>query len=153
MQRDNRIVLSFVFGLVGGVLIVTTPLLFLPSVFQSYGGYYGPFFYGLFGFATAIASGTLVIFGATMGFRHPSQGLTWGIVTIVFGSLSVMGLGGFLLGMALAIVGGALSIVVGATGPAVGAPGQRACLGCGMLVDRDFAHCPHCGHAMPSFSR
>jgi len=89
MVRDSRIALSFVFGLVGGLLILTTVLLFLPSLFSPYYGYPGPFAYGLIGITMGIASGVLVIVGATMSFRRPSQGVTWGIVTVVFGALSL----------------------------------------------------------------
>jgi len=50
----------------------------------------------------------------------------------------------------LSITGGALAIVAGAmTGaPEAVAMGMRACTSCGMLFQMDFAHCPHCGHAV-----
>jgi hypothetical protein len=152
MIHDNRVTLSFVFGLVGGILILTTSLSFLPFAYYS-SGYYGPFFFGAFGLMMGIASGVLVILGTTLGFRRPQQGVTWGIVVVVFGALSIFGgFGGFLIGMALAITGGALAIAVGAAGPVAAAVAQRACLGCGMLVEREFAHCPHCGRAMGPLS-
>jgi len=66
---------------------------------------------------------------------------------IVFGALSVGGLGVF-IGMALSIVGGAFAIAAGASPAVSAAPGtQRACLSCGMLFATEFAHCPHCGYA------
>lgn len=149
MIRDVRVTLAFVFGLIGGLLILTPPIAFFS---YSYGYGYG--FGGAFGaFLTALAvpSGILVILGTTLGFVRPQQGVTWGIVVIVFGAVSVISpaFGGFVIGMALSITGGALMVAVGASGPMSAAGGQRACLGCGMLVDRDFAHSPHCGHAMP----
>ena len=153
MVRDSRIALSFVFGLVGGLLILTTVLLFLPSLFSPYYGYPGPFAYGLIGITMGIASGVLVIVGATMSFRRPSQGVTWGIVTVVFGALSLFGFGGFGVGMALAVSGDALAIVSGASGPVPGQGGQRACTSCGMLIAMEFAHCPHCGHTMAPILR
>jgi hypothetical protein len=146
MIRDIRNTLSFVFGLVGGILILANALLFLPYMFSPF--YYSSFFFGPFGLVMALVSGVLVIVGTTLGFLRPQQAVTWGIVVVVFGSLSIFGFGGFVIGMALAITGGALGIATGSLGPASAAVGQRACLGCGMLVDRDFAHCPHCGHAM-----
>jgi len=151
MVRDSRIALSFVFGLVGGLLILTTIFLFFPFAFSSYG--FGFFLYGPIGFFMAIASGALVIVGATMGFVRPAQGVVWGIVTVLFGSLSIFGLGGFGIGMALSVTGGALAIVVGASGPAPGLAPQRACTSCGMLIPMEYAHCPHCGHAMPPLPR
>lgn len=155
MARDSRIALSFVFGLVGGLLILTITLLYLPFAFSYYGGYgySGPFFYGTFGIILALASGALVIVGATMSFVRPAQGVTWGIVMVVFGALSLFGLGGFGIGMALSVTGGALAIVAGASGPSPGRGPQRACTSCGMLIAPEFAHCPYCGHAMAPLPR
>jgi hypothetical protein len=142
-----------VLGLVGGLLILTTIALFLPFSF-SYPYYgYGPFFFGLTGLVLGITSGALVIVGSTMTFLRPAYGVTWGIVTIVFGAVSLFGLGGFGIGMALSVTGGALAIVAGASGPSVGAGAQRACTSCGMLIAPEFAHCPYCGHAMPPLPR
>jgi hypothetical protein len=154
MVRDSRTALSFVFGLVGGLLILTITFLFLPSAFYYGGGYgYGPFYYGVFGIVLAISSGALVIVGATMSFVRPSQGVTWGIVMVVFGALSLFGLGGFGIGMALSVTGGALAIVAGASGPSPGGRPQRACTSCGMLIAPEYAHCPYCGHAMTPLPR
>jgi len=146
--RDSRAVLAFVFGLVGGALILTSLVVLYPSYFgygYGFGGFLGPF-----GFFTAISSGVIVILAAVLTFRVPAHGVTWGTVMIVFGSMSALGLGGFFIGMALSITGGALAIVAGAM---TGAPesvvvGIRACTSCGMLFQMDFAHCPHCGHAV-----
>jgi len=151
-MRDSRTALSFVFGLVGGILILTTLLIFLPLAYSPY-GYYGPFFFGILGLAMGLTSGVFVIIGATMAFVRPQQGVMWGIVTIVFGSLSMFGLGGFVIGMALAITSGALAIVTGSS-TAVRMPAtQRACTSCGMLSSIEFRHCPHCGHEMAPLPR
>jgi hypothetical protein len=146
MIRDIRSTLSFVFGLVGGILILSPVGLFLPFVVFSSSS--TPFLFGAPGLVIALVSGVLVIIGSTLGFLRPNQSVTWGIVVVVFGAMSILGFGGFVIGMAFAITGGALGIATGYPGPASVSVGQRACLGCGMLVDRDFAHCPHCGHAM-----
>ena len=143
MVRDSRTALAFVFGLVGGLLILTITFLFLPSAF----------YYGVLGIVLAISSGALVIVGATMSFVRPSQGVTWGIVMVVFGPLSLFGLGGFGIGMALSVTGGALAIVAGASGPSPGRKPQRACTSCGMLIAPEYSHCPYCGHAMTPLPR
>ena len=143
--RDSRAAIAFVFGLVGGIFICLGNLLFFPI-----GGYYGgPF--GTTGFLLSVASGALVILAAAMAFWRPAQGLPWGVTEVVFGSLSVLTYGGFLVGLALAVAGGAIAIVVGATAPTPHAPLEtaRACLGCGRLFSREFAFCPHCGRAVP----
>jgi hypothetical protein len=152
--RDIRVTLAFVFGLIGGILILASTIAIFPYLFSPYGLGASSFF-GVIGLAISLTSGILVVLGTTLGYVRPQQGITWGIVVIVFGVLSVFGFtfGGFVIGMALAITGGALQVAIGSSGPLSAAGGQRACLGCGMLIDRDFAHCPHCGHAMPSLSR
>jgi len=144
MERDSRAVLAFVFGLVGGVITLVSLAVF-GGFFYPY-GYFGLF--GAVGFFLTIVAGAFVILGASLTFRKPAQGVTWGIVMVVFGSLSAFGLGGFFIGMSLSIAGGALAIVAGAS-PVASAPTQlRACTSCGMLNPIGFAHCPHCGHAV-----
>ncbi len=152
MKRDSPIAVSFVFGLVGGILILLVSLIYLPYLFSPYYG--GPFFLGGFGFVLGLVSGVLVIVGASFGFFRPNQGIVWGIVTVVFGALSIFSLGGFFVGMALSITGGAIAIVVGAGSGIVREPiRQRACTSCGMFLSVEFAHCPYCGHAVAQLPR
>jgi hypothetical protein len=147
MPRDNRSALSFVFGFIGGVLILTGIVVFLPS--YSYGYTYGPFLFGFYGLALGVVSGIFVIIAAATSFYRPEHGVMWGVVEIVFGSLSILSLGGFLIGMALSITGGALAVVVGSSGVAPAPVARmRACTNCGMLIPMEFAHCPHCGQAV-----
>ena len=156
MIRDSRIAVSFVFGLVGGILIETVIAIYIPYIFSPYYGVGGgPFLFGVYGLFLGIVSGILVIVGAVMGFVQPRFGVVWGIVTVVFGALSIFSLGGFLVGMALSITGGAIAIVVGASEPGIVREPirQRACTSCGMLMSIEFAHCPDCGHAVAQLPR
>lgn len=146
MPRNPRADLAFIFGLVGGILILVTVLIFFP--FFGGLGYYGPFLFGFIGVIATIVSGVLIIVGAAMVFRTPENGILWGIIMIVFASLSLLGLGGFFLGMALATTGGALAIVGGSEARAAPAGRQRACTNCGMFIPIDVAFCPECGHAV-----
>ena len=147
MIRDSRIAVSFVFGLVGGILILLVSVIYFPYLFSPYYG--GPFFLGGYGFVLGLVSGVLVLVGASLGFVRPNQGVVWGIVTVVFGALSIFSLGGFFVGMALSITGGAIAIVVGAGPGTVREPiRQRACTSCGMFLSIEYAHCPYCGHAV-----
>jgi hypothetical protein len=141
MAEQSRVALAFVLGLVGGVLILVQASFFAPFFFGPSPSFF-PF--GSFGLVLGVVSGAFVIFAAAMTFRNPTQGVTWGVVMIVFGALSVASMGGFLVGMALAITGGALAVVAGA--PPGGEPTLRACTACGRLIPAEFAHCPHCGH-------
>lgn len=149
MPRDAPTALAFVFGLVGGVLTIVVSVFLIPSFFSPY---QYSFFYGPFGFFTGTVAAILVTVGATMGFVRPQHGVAWGIVMVVFGAMTIFSLGGFVLGTALSITGGALAIVAGSTRGLPGAPGAlpRACTACGMLISEAYAHCPHCGHAMPA---
>ena len=149
MARDSRTALSFVFGLVGGVLILTTIFALLPLFFYQYSYGYSYGLFGPYGFVIGIVSGFFIILAAAMTFLHPNQGVAWGIIEVVFGALSIFSLGGFVIGMALSITGGALAIVVGSgSGPASSGAAQRACTSCGMLFAMEYAHCPYCGHAV-----
>jgi len=148
-MRDPKAVLAFVFGLVGSVFILVS-LTFILPLFFGYGYGYTPLPFGPFVFF-AIISGVFVLVGAVGTLRNPQHGLTWGIVMVVFGALSSFGTGGFLVGLALAVTGGAFAIVVGTSEPGAAASAMmnvRACTMCGPLFQKDYAHCPHCGHAV-----
>ncbi|MBI3023256.1 MAG: hypothetical protein HYY68_05950 [Thaumarchaeota archaeon] len=61
-------------------------------------------------FATSIVTGSIVLVGAIMLARRPDEGYTWGLVIVIFSSVSILGMGGFLAGAVLGIVGGALAL-------------------------------------------
>jgi len=104
---------------------------------------------GGYGFVLGLVSGVLVLVGSSFAFVRPNEGVVWGIITVVFGALSMFSLGGFFVGMALSITGGAIAIVVGASSGIVREPiRQRACTSCGMFLSIEYAHCPYCGHAV-----
>src|SRR6266581_730422 len=68
MIRDSRSAVSFVFGLVGGILILLVSVIYLPYLFSPYYG--GPFFVGM---ALSITGGAIaVVVGAGPGIvREP----------------------------------------------------------------------------------
>ncbi len=76
MIRDSRSAVSFVFGLVGGILILLVSVIYLPYLFSPYYG--GPFFLGGFGFVLGLVSGVLVLVGSSFGFVRPNQGSSGG---------------------------------------------------------------------------
>ncbi len=59
---------------------------------------------GIFG----LVSGVIVLFSAVKLLTSPGQTRTWSILILVFSVLSLIGLGGFIVGAVLGIVGGAL---------------------------------------------
>jgi hypothetical protein len=59
---------------------------------------------GVFG----LVSGAIVVLSAVRLLTSPGQTRTWSVLILVFSVLSLIGLGGFLVGAVLGIVGGAL---------------------------------------------
>jgi hypothetical protein len=58
----------------------------------------------------SLVSGILVIVGAVMIDIHPSQSRTWGIIVLIFSIISLVGMGGFLIGAVLGVTGGAIAL-------------------------------------------
>lgn len=57
-----------------------------------------------------IVSGVIVLIGALMLYSRSKQAHTWGILVLVFSIVSLVGMGGFVIGAILGIVGGALAM-------------------------------------------
>ncbi len=57
-----------------------------------------------------IVSGIVVLIGALMLYSRPKQAHMWGTLVLVFSIVSLVGMGGFMIGAILGIVGGALAI-------------------------------------------
>lgn len=61
---------------------------------------------GLFGLAT----GAVVLASAVLLLAVPGQWMVWGVLILVFSALSLLSLGGFVVGAILGIVGGVLTL-------------------------------------------
>lgn len=61
---------------------------------------------GLFG----LVSGAIVLASAVLLIAVPSQWKAWGVLMLVFSALSILGLGGFLVGAILGVAGGILTL-------------------------------------------
>lgn len=61
---------------------------------------------GLFG----LVSGAVVLASAVLLIAVPSQWKAWGVLMLVFSALSILGLGGFVVGAILGVVGGILTL-------------------------------------------
>ncbi len=128
--RVDSLEWAFILALVGGILILVggfSGLLFMG--FGSMGGGWGMmpmmggynpgsgWFWGMglwMGF-WGIAAGVVTIVAAVRFRTTPSAAGTWGIVAIVAGAVSLLGMGGYFIGAAAAIAGGALAVT--AQGP------------------------------------
>jgi hypothetical protein len=59
---------------------------------------------------TGVTSGIAVLYAAIMTEEMPSRARSWGVVTIAFSFVSLVGIGGFGVGAILGIIGGAVTI-------------------------------------------
>ena len=55
-------------------------------------------------------SGAVILLSAIMMSLKPHEGYMWGLLVLIFSSLSLLGMGGFLVGSVLGIIGGALAM-------------------------------------------
>lgn len=57
-----------------------------------------------------LVTGAVIVFSAIMLLTRSGESRTWGIMILVFSVLSLVGLGGFVVGAILGIVGGVLTL-------------------------------------------
>lgn len=119
-QTDSTPTAPFVLSLIAGLLILTgfgmmTAFGFV-GPYGMMGGYYGMmggFGYGGWFYGAAIIgliSGIGVLVGAVMIHTQRQSTSTWGLLVVVFSTLSFFGMGGFFVGAILGIVGGVLAM-------------------------------------------
>jgi len=58
-----------------------------------------------------LSSGVAVILTSLMLKMRPRESKRWGIMIIALSAMSILGMGGFVFGMALGIIGGAIAII------------------------------------------
>jgi hypothetical protein len=58
-----------------------------------------------------LSSGVAVILTSLMLKMKPQESKRWGIMIIVLSVMSILGMGGFIFGMALGIIGGSIAII------------------------------------------
>ena len=112
---------AFILSLIGGIVIILGSVV---SLFWSYYGWpyhgtmgpwmmwgfgYGYGFMWLFSMA-ALVSGIIVLMGAIMLNARPVEHMAWGTIVLVFSLISLLGMGGFMIGALLGIAGGALAL-------------------------------------------
>lgn len=130
---------GFVLSLIGGLIILLVgALLYVAasffSLFIGAASSAGATTTGLVGISMTI--GTMGIIGVVCGllvmvfgilmFVMPKYHLIWGVLVLVLSLVSILGLGGFILGMILGIVGGILGIVFKPSAPMVAPPPMQA---------------------------
>ena len=121
---NERPQIAFILSLIGGILILlgggVSYIWFMFGGF-SMGGMMGGF-QGMMGslgipfgfmsgfFLIGLVSGVIITIGSVMLNARPSEHNAWGMIILVFSIISLLGMGGFLVGAILGIVGGALAI-------------------------------------------
>jgi hypothetical protein len=131
LDLNQRPQIAFILSLIGGILIFlgggVSSMWFMFGGF-GIGGMMGGFsgmmggFQGMMGslgipfgfisglFLIGLVSGVLVMIGALMLNTRPTEHTAWGIIILVFSAISILGMGGFLVGAILGIIGGTLAI-------------------------------------------
>ncbi len=135
---------AFILSLIGGMFILLWGLLI-----AAVGVAFGPFGGGLaaIGGIESVLGLFIIIFGVLL-FVMSQQHVVFGILVLVFSIISLIGLGGLIIGFILALIGGILGI---AHKPTPSAPTvvyvqpQRVCPKCGRAVSPDVKFCSFCG--------
>ena len=60
--------------------------------------------------SVGLASGILVLLGGVLLHLYPEQHSMWGALILAFSIISILGMGGFLVGAIIGIVAGALTL-------------------------------------------
>jgi len=124
---------AFLLSLIGGVLILIGSLVVLGiGMFGAYSvGHMGSMMSGMMGYrmggvgtpwmfggvaiiavsVIGIASAVIIIYGAFSIRDKPAARTTWGALILAFSLISLLSLGGFLVGAVLGILGGILALV------------------------------------------
>jgi len=123
MSLEERPTTAIVLSLIGGSLMfLSGAMMFMMFMygwvgFGMMGGYMGMMgsIGGLSGFMSGLSlvglvSGILVIIGALILNARPAEHTAWGTIILVFSILSLLGMGGFIVGAVLGITGGAFAL-------------------------------------------
>ncbi len=131
MSVEEKPVVPFILGLLGGVLILLGAFVMSMFAFGT-GNMMGMMGMGMmsgttagssgvmammmgYSFAFAIvglASGAHVILGSVMLYNRPSESQIWSAVILAFSLLSILGsMGGFMVGLVMGVLGGTFGLV------------------------------------------
>lgn len=92
----------------------------------------------------------IIVFGILL-YVSPEHHVAYGVLVLVLAIVSLIGLGGLIIGFILALIGGILGIVHKTTGPApqvVYVQPQRVCPKCGRPQGNDVKFCSFCGNPL-----
>jgi len=131
---EEKPTIAFIVSLLGGLFIVLAGLLILAAavVLSKITSMSFPMpmpfmIQGLQDFMELVGGietlfGLVVIVGAILLNAHPENHVTWGVFIILFSLISIVGSGGFVIGLVLGFIGGVLAIIWNPPSPAAGGP-------------------------------
>lgn len=143
---------AFVLSLIGGIFILLWGL-----VIAGIGAQVQSVSFGVVGGAVlaigAIESlmGLLILVFGVLLYVSPEHHTVYGVLVLVCSLVSLIGLGGLIIGFILALIGGILGIAhrtTPASPQVVYVQPQRVCVKCGRPVAPDTRFCPACGNPM-----
>ncbi|MEM2358400.1 MAG: DUF6114 domain-containing protein [Nitrososphaerota archaeon] len=120
MSQEEKPVAAFILSLAAGVLVLVGGVVLLAWMYypswMSWRGMMMPMMMWWAGWVwwipsiIGIASGVVIIIGALAVYSNPQLSQLWGALILIFSLVSLLGLGGFVVGSLLGIVGGILTI-------------------------------------------
>jgi apolipoprotein N-acyltransferase len=143
---------AFILSLIGGILILLWGLVLVAvgvAISSSTLGVFGGDVLIIGG--VELVCGLIVLIAGIFLYVNPEQHTMFGVLVVVFSIVSLVGLGGLLLGFILALIGGILGITHKPTPPAptvVYVQPQRVCPKCGRVAGPGVQFCAFCGNPL-----
>jgi len=120
LSQEEKPVAAFILSLAAGVLVLVGGVVLLAWMYypswMSWRGMMMPMMMWWAGWVwwipsiIGIVSGVVIIIGALAVYSNPQLSQLWGALILIFSLVSLLGLGGFVVGSLLGIVGGILTI-------------------------------------------
>jgi len=151
MTGNDKPTAAFALSFLAGILILTCGLL----------GFIGLYLIDLtsevflmanvLALVFGIATGILVVIGSLLLYVNPENRTAWSLIILIFSILSILSLGGFIVGLILGIVGSALGLrwkPSQVSKPTAVPEVKRICPKCGRVLAEDVSFCPYCGKSL-----
>jgi len=143
---------AFILSLIGGIFILLWGIVIVAVGVAAENqtlGLYGGGVVAIGGLETVL--GLLVIIFGVLLYAMPEHHVVLGVLVLVFSIVSLIGLGGLIIGFILGLIGGALGIAHKPTPDqptVVYVQPSRICPKCGRAVGPDVKFCSFCGNPL-----
>lgn len=117
---------AFIISLIGGIFILLSSIymyiFFMPFIVAEHYPSLSPFegmmwgamgiwAWGIYMGIVGIVCGIIIIVSALKLYNEPEKTQLWGTLVIIFSVISLLSMGGFLIGFLLGLIGGILAVV------------------------------------------